>query len=72
MPPAAACAAASAAAIRLAGLVPRGDALGGVGGPPRAIVETITYFFDGAALDVDNIPKPILDALKGVVYFDDS
>ena len=33
---------------------------------------TITYFFDGASLDVDNIPKPILDALKGVVYSDDS
>jgi len=33
---------------------------------------TITYFFDGASLDVDNIPKPILDAMKGVVYSDDS
>ena len=36
------------------------------------VAVTITYFFDGAALDVDNIPKPILDALKGVEYFDDS
>ena len=33
---------------------------------------TITYFFKGASLDVDNIPKPILDALKGLVYSDDS
>ena len=33
---------------------------------------TITYFFEVASLDVDNIPKPILDALKGVVYSDDS
>ncbi len=32
----------------------------------------ITYFFDGASPDVDNIPKPILDALKGLVYADDS
>ena len=33
---------------------------------------TITYFFDGAALDVDNIPKPILDSLVGLIYSDDS
>ena len=34
---------------------------------------TITYFFEqGGSLDVDNIPKPILDALKGLVYSDDS
>ena len=32
----------------------------------------ITYFYEEAALDVDNIPKPILDALKGLVYSDDS
>ena len=36
------------------------------------VMVTITYFFEGASLDVDNIPKPILDALKGVVYSDDS
>ncbi len=42
--------------------------------PPFAgeVVVVITYFFDGASLDVDNIPKPILDALKGLVYSDDS
>lgn len=33
---------------------------------------TITYFFEEASLDVDNIPKPILDALNGVVFSDDS
>ena len=32
----------------------------------------ITYFYEGASLDVDNIPKPILDALKGLVYSDDA
>ena len=36
------------------------------------VMVTITYFFDGASLDVDNVPKPILDALKGLVYSDDS
>ena len=35
---------------------------------------TITYFYDddSAPIDVDNIPKPILDALKGLVYLDDN
>ena len=33
---------------------------------------TVTHFFDRAAPDVDNIPKPVLDALKGLVYSDDS
>ena len=32
----------------------------------------ITYFFDRSSLDVDNVPKPILDALSGLVYSDDS
>ena len=36
------------------------------------VMVTITYFFEGASLDVDNVPKPILDALKGLVYSDDS
>ena len=31
----------------------------------------ITYFYDDHSPDVDNIPKPILDALKGIVYEDD-
>ena len=32
----------------------------------------ITYYYKGGALDVDNMPKPILDALNGLVYGDDS
>jgi crossover junction endodeoxyribonuclease RusA len=35
------------------------------------IMVTITYFYDDVLVDVDNIPKPILDALKGLVYLDD-
>ena len=33
---------------------------------------TITYFYDTIPIDVDNLPKPILDALNGLVYEDDS
>lgn len=33
---------------------------------------TIIYFYSDVPMDVDNIPKPILDALKGLVYSDDS
>lgn len=33
---------------------------------------TIIYFYDRVELDVDNIPKPVLDALKGLIYADDS
>ena len=36
------------------------------------IMVTITYFFDDIPVDVDNIPKPILDALKGLAFRDDS
>ena len=32
---------------------------------------TITYFYEGAPTDVDNIVKPILDSIKGLVYRDD-
>ena len=41
--------------------------------PPAGgdVMVTITYFFDGNPLDVDNIPKPILDALKDTIYVDD-
>lgn len=31
----------------------------------------ITTFFQALALDVDNVVKPILDGLKGVLYVDD-
>ena len=41
--------------------------------PPLAgaVAVTITFFYDSDLLDVDNIPKPVLDALKGIVYDDD-
>ena len=34
-----------------------------------ALMVTITYVYDEVPLDVDNIPKPILDALKGACLF---
>ena len=37
-----------------------------------AVAVTITYLYDGAPVDVDNMAKPILDALSGLVYEDDS
>ena len=36
------------------------------------VMLTITYFYDETSMDVDNIPKPISDALNGLVYVDDS
>ena len=35
------------------------------------VMVIITYLYNGASMDVDNLPKPILDALKGLVYSDD-
>ena len=32
---------------------------------------SITYVFDDVDLDIDNISKPILDAMKGLIYVDD-
>ncbi|MEH2154409.1 RusA family crossover junction endodeoxyribonuclease [Nostoc sp.] len=31
----------------------------------------ITYFYDSVQLDIDNIVKPIQDAIKGLAYVDD-
>ncbi|MBE9201951.1 MULTISPECIES: RusA family crossover junction endodeoxyribonuclease [unclassified Nodularia (in: cyanobacteria)] len=31
----------------------------------------VTYFYDSIAMDVDNIVKPIQDAIIGLVYVDD-
>ena len=44
------------------------------GSPPASgpVMVSIVYVFDSTPMDVDNIPKPILDALIGLVYFDDS
>ena len=36
------------------------------------IMLTIIYFYDTVEIDVDNILKPILDALKGLLYMDDN
>ncbi len=35
------------------------------------VMLTITYFYDSVSMDVDNIPKPISDALKELAYLDD-
>lgn len=32
----------------------------------------ITYFYDSEKIDVDNIVKPIQDAIKGLAYVDDN
>ena len=36
------------------------------------LMVTITHFYKAEPLDVDNMPKPILDALNGLVYADDA
>ncbi len=43
-------------------------------GEPAAdgfLMVTILHFFEDIELDVDNIPKPMLDSMKGLVYQDD-
>ena len=35
------------------------------------IMLQITYFYDSVAIDVDNIVKPIQDAIIGLAYIDD-
>ncbi|ELS00848.1 holliday junction resolvase [Xenococcus sp. PCC 7305] len=32
----------------------------------------VTYFYDSVAMDVDNIVKPIQDAIIGLAYIDDN
>lgn len=36
------------------------------------VTVTITYYYDGESPDVDNIIKPIQDALIGIIYSDDN
>ena len=43
----------------------------GVAPSPDAVQITITYYYEGDSPDVDNIIKPIQDALNGVVFVDD-
>jgi crossover junction endodeoxyribonuclease RusA len=38
---------------------------------PGAIQVGMTHIFTGVAGDLDNLAKPVLDALKGLVYEDD-
>lgn len=42
-------------------------------GPPLdvEVLLRLTYFHESAPLDVDNMIKPIQDALNGIVYVDD-
>jgi crossover junction endodeoxyribonuclease RusA len=36
------------------------------------IMLTVIYFYESEpSMDIDNIPKPIADALKGLIYLDD-
>jgi crossover junction endodeoxyribonuclease RusA len=37
-----------------------------------AVMLQITYFYDNVAMDVDNIVKPIQDAIIGLAYDDDN
>ena len=37
----------------------------------HSVMVKITYFYDVVSVDVDNIVKPIQDALVGLVYIDD-
>ncbi len=41
--------------------------------PPMAesVMVKVTYFYDAVSVDVDNIVKPIQDALVGLIYIDD-
>ena len=36
------------------------------------VMVTITHFYNDVEVDADNLPKPIIDALKGLVLLDDS
>src|SRR2546428_12513278 len=36
-----------------------------------SISSNLGYFYDSGSMDIDNVPKPISDALKGLVYLDD-
>lgn len=36
------------------------------------VILSITYFYDTVSPDVDNIPKPIADGLKGLIFVDDT
>jgi crossover junction endodeoxyribonuclease RusA len=35
------------------------------------VMVALTYFYDDGAPDVDNLAKPVLDALNGLIFVDD-
>jgi crossover junction endodeoxyribonuclease RusA len=37
-----------------------------------SLMVTIVHLYETVSLDLDNLPKPIVDALKGLVYLDDT
>ena len=37
----------------------------------ESVVLRMWYFYEGSSVDIDNIVKPIQDALNGLVYIDD-
>lgn len=53
-----------------------GQARANLGGPrdlaTESVAITLLYFYDEVALDVDNILKPIQDALIGIILQDDA
>jgi Holliday junction resolvase RusA-like endonuclease len=36
------------------------------------VIVRISWFYENISMDVDNIPKPIIDGLKGLVFLDDN
>ena len=38
----------------------------------EAVTVTIVFIHDNLQIDVDNVSKPILDALKGLIFKDDA
>ena len=44
------------------------------GEPPTdgLLMVTINYFYSDKSLDIDNVPKPVIDSLKEIVFRDDS
>jgi crossover junction endodeoxyribonuclease RusA len=44
---------------------------GGYSAVPDDLAVTLVYFYRSSPLDTDNMIKPILDAMKGIVFNDD-
>jgi len=50
----------------------QGRVLAGAAAVADEVQITITYYYEGDSPDVDNIIKPIQDALNGLVFVDDA